>query len=201
MKTPFLTLAVFANALVLHAQGTFQFTVNLNGANEVPPNNSAIVGSGTFSLTGTTLTYVFGGPGAFAGTTGNIDGPALPGSIGPMIFNLGAPGIAIQNPPDPGGYQFSGTLKNLSGTQISQLESGLWYANVLSGAFPCKCRFSLLTQSCSITGRPIGRKPGSAAPREQPETFRAALNGAPLRVGGFDLSLSVRAKTKSENDA
>ena len=136
MRKLFCSLVLLAAQAVASAQGTFQFSVNLNGANEVPPDTSIATGSGTLSLTGSTLVYIFGGPGAFSGTTGFIDGPALPGSVGPTIFNLGAPLIAVQNPPSPGAYQFSGTINNLSPTQISQLQSGLWYVDVQSGAMP-----------------------------------------------------------------
>lgn len=129
-------MVILACTVSTRGQGTFQFTVNLNGANQVPPNNSTGMGSGTLTLTGQTLSYNFGGPWTFSVTTGSINGPAGPGSTAPVLFNLGSPSFAVPNPPDPGGYAFVGTINNLAGTQINDLMAGLWYVNVYSTTFP-----------------------------------------------------------------
>ncbi len=136
MKKIFFTFLTLAGLIAAQAQGTFQFTVSLNGANEVPPNNSTATGSGTLSLSGTTLSYNFGGLWTFPVTTGSINGPASPGSTAPVLFDLGAPSFAVPNPPDPGGYTFVGAINNLTTPQINDLLAGLWYANVYSTTYP-----------------------------------------------------------------
>jgi len=83
----------------------------------------------------------------FTSVSGYIQGPALPGANGPIIFDLGAPrflpgdsqGI---NPPV---YRFfspevlpglgAGPFP-LTGAQISELEGGFWYVNVTSSMLP-----------------------------------------------------------------
>ncbi len=136
MKTIFFTFLTLAGIIAAQAQGTFQFTVNLSGANEVPPNSSTATGSGTLSLTGQSLSYNFGGLWTFNVTTGSINGPASPSSTAPIIFDLGAPSFAVPNPPDPGGYAFAGTINNLNIGQIDDLMAGLWYVNVYSSDDP-----------------------------------------------------------------
>ena len=135
MRRRLLTIVVLACIVSAQAQGTFQFTVNLNGANQVPPNNSTGMGNGTLTLTGQTLSYNFGGLWTFQVTTGSINGPSNPGFTAPVLFNLGAPSFAVPNPPDPGGYAFVGTINNLNTAQINDLLAGLWYVNIYSTSF------------------------------------------------------------------
>lgn len=132
----------------IQAQGTMQFTITLNGANEVPSNNSPGTGSGMFTLNGTDLNYDFGG--AVGGiiwsdqpTDATINGPANTDSTAPVLFDLGAPDFSYPFPPVPDGsynYYFQGTINinNLTGTQIADLENDLWYVNVYtsSGNYP-----------------------------------------------------------------
>ncbi len=125
------TLAGLASA---QAQGRLQFTVSLSGLNEAPPNNSLGIGSGTLSLTGNTLAYDFGGPFWSFPANATINGPADASSTAPVIFDLGAPIIALPNPPATGGYEFAGTINNFSSTEINDLLAGHWYVNVSSGA-------------------------------------------------------------------
>jgi len=136
MKKIFFTFLTVAGIVAAQAQGTLQFTVSLNGANQVPPNDSTATGSGTLSLSGTTLSYNFGGLWTFPVTTGSINGPVSPGSTAPVLFDLGAPSFAVPNPPDPGGYTFVGAINNLTTPQINDLLAGLWYANVYSTTYP-----------------------------------------------------------------
>lgn len=136
MKKIFLTFLTLSGIVAAYAQGTFQFTVSLNGANEVPPNASTATGSGTLSLSGTTLNYNFGGLWTFPVTTGSINGPANSGSTAPVLFDLGAPSFAVPNPPDPGGYTFVGAINNLTTPQMNDLLAGLWYVNVYSTTYP-----------------------------------------------------------------
>ncbi|HEY5232587.1 MAG TPA: CHRD domain-containing protein [Verrucomicrobiae bacterium] len=124
------------------AQGTLQFTVNVNGSNEVPPNGSPGFGSGGLTLNGTDLSYLFSGSDLFEGnalpTDATINGPADASSNAPLIFDLGAPTISPIQPPPGSGYSWQGTVNNLTGTEISDLENGLWYVNVFtsSGDYP-----------------------------------------------------------------
>ncbi|HEY5232586.1 MAG TPA: CHRD domain-containing protein [Verrucomicrobiae bacterium] len=142
MKT-ILTLTVLIGGLTgALAQGTLQFDVNLSGSNEVPPNSSLGFGSGTLTLSGNSLDYLFSLSETFQNsaqpTDVTINGPADPGSPGSLLFDLGAPTFITIQPPPGGYYSSSGTLNNLTGTEISDLESGLWYVNVFtsSGNYP-----------------------------------------------------------------
>ena len=65
-----------------------------------------------------------------------INGPANPGSIAPVLFDLGAPSFAVPNPPDPGGYMFVGAINDLTAPQIDDLLAGLWFVNVDSTTYP-----------------------------------------------------------------
>jgi hypothetical protein len=134
-------LAAFALVACLgiaHAQGTFHFTVNLSGLNEVPPNGSPYDGHGFFDWDGTTLNYgvqVFSPSprptGAF------IHGPAGPGMNAPMIFDLGTPIFDVPFPPtDRGGWAYLGGIQNLTSSQISDLFAGRWYVNITSTDYP-----------------------------------------------------------------
>ena len=120
------------------AQGTFQFIATLNGQNEVPSNNSMLTGSGTFTLTGNSLDFLIIIQPAFYPISAGIYGPAARGVNGPFIFDLGTPNIVAPYPgppPDPGHVGYSGSF-TLTPQQLSDLENGLWYVNVLTSAYP-----------------------------------------------------------------
>jgi len=124
-----------AGSILGFAQDASDFRSYLRGANEVPPNDSAARGQGTFSLEGNVLQYIVGlASPALAPTGAGIFGPALPGRNGEEIFDLGAP-IDILSPNGGGGLAYVGAL-NLTEGQIAQLEGGLWYVNVRSAKFP-----------------------------------------------------------------
>jgi len=118
------------------AQGTVQFSVNLNGANEVPSNGSLATGSGQFTLNGGLLDYTLGmtsaGPNTFfLPTSAGIYGPANANQAGSLVFDLGNY-VQSANPPSLSYFgEFSVTPQ-----QISDLESGLWYVNFKSSTFP-----------------------------------------------------------------
>ena len=120
------------------AQGTFNFTADLNGQNEIPPNDSPAYGTGIFELSGGALNYSIGfSIGLITNVT--INGPSTANSTAPVLFNLG-PASVIINPPLPPTIitEVSGTINNLTSTQIDDLLAGLWYVNVYtsSGNFP-----------------------------------------------------------------
>lgn len=130
-----LALALFLGGLTpALAQGTFQFTANLSGQNEVPPNNSTWYGLGYFDLSGATFDYGIGFS-APAGEITNvtINGPANSGSTAPIIFDLVAASIII-NPPVPIISRVTGTINNLTSAQRDDLLAGLWYVNVYTAS-------------------------------------------------------------------
>jgi len=120
------------------AQGTLQFDVNLDGANEVPPTDSTRIGMGIgtgVTLNGTTLDYSIG----FSATTDiptdvTINGPAGTDSTAPILFDLGAPSYYTGFNPPLLSWSVTGMINNLTGAQISDLENGLWYVNFFSSS-------------------------------------------------------------------
>jgi hypothetical protein len=138
-----LTVALCACALTAQAQSTFQFQATLLGANEVPPNDDLTLGTtGTFWLTGNSLSFFMNVPAIyFTPDSAYIQGPALPWSNAPVIFDLGGSvfhgGSDFGVPPSYAfGSPFDGTFGagpfTLTPQQISDLERGLWYVNVTS---------------------------------------------------------------------
>src|SRR6266446_2254881 len=129
------------------AQGTIQFNATLTATNEVPPNSDPTVATGTFSLTGVSLSFNVMVPAVtFLSMSAYIQGPAAPGVNAPIIFDLGGPAFIGGSPQFgiPPYYAFfspfDGTFGagpfSLTTDQINQLESGLWYVNVTSSSFP-----------------------------------------------------------------
>jgi hypothetical protein len=142
-----LIIALLACALEAQAQSTLQFSATLTGGNEVPPNNDPTVGTGTFLLSGKSLSFLVNVPAVtFISLSGYIQGPALPGSNAPVLFDLGGPvvhpGNEFGTPPSyafgsPGdAYGFGGGPFTLTNAQINQLESGPWYVNITSYGLP-----------------------------------------------------------------
>ncbi len=140
MNRTFALLLVMASLTSVRAQGTFEFIVTLSGVNEVPPNSTGQFGGGTFSLNGGSLTYLVSGLMLFQNfgvpTDVTINGPANAGSLAPVIFDLGTPVNKPIQPPPGALFVVSGTVDNLTGPQISDLNAGLWYVNVITPDFP-----------------------------------------------------------------
>src|SRR6266487_1415804 len=146
MKRHLLILALLACALQAQAQGTMLFQAILTGSAEVPPNSDPTIGTGRFSLDGNLLSFRVDVPAvSFISESGYIQGPALPGGNGPVIFDLGGPtfkgGCSFGCPPEylffsPPIPPFGADPFPLTDAQIVQLESGLWYVNVTSAANP-----------------------------------------------------------------
>ncbi|MEO8433995.1 MAG: PQQ-dependent sugar dehydrogenase [Pyrinomonadaceae bacterium] len=101
------------------------FVATLNGAQEVPPTNSTATGTATILLnsdqTTARVSLNFSGLSS-AETAAHIHGPAAAGSNAAILFPL------------PLG-QFSDFQINLTPSQVSDLQNGLWYANVHSNTF------------------------------------------------------------------
>ena len=147
MKQVVLLLTLLACAVQpAQAQGTIQFKAILTGPNEVPPNNDPTIGIGTFTLEGNSLSFLVDVPAVtFISVSGYIQGPALPRATGPIIFDLGGPtfkgGSTFGDPPvyrfaSPASPPFGAGPFPLSVSQITGLESGLWYVNITSFQLP-----------------------------------------------------------------
>jgi CHRD domain len=125
-----LLAAVFAAGFVTAASAaTLQFHATMNGASEVPPNQTAGTGDAMASLdTSTkTLTYTV----TFSNLTGSataahFHGPAKPGANAGVVVPIG--GKAPTSP-------VHGTA-TLTDAQIKDLEGGMWYVNVHTAANP-----------------------------------------------------------------
>jgi len=140
MKKTTILLIALAGLANAQAQGTIQLFANLSGANEVPPNNTPLFSTGTFTLNGTTLSYLVGGPLSFQNggqpTDVTINGPANAGSLAPILFDLGVPSIFPIQPPPGAGFSLQGIINNLTTGQVNDLTAGLWYVNITTVNFP-----------------------------------------------------------------
>src|SRR5438093_5682093 len=113
--------------MAVTAKADATFSGKLSGAQMVPPNTSKAVGLGTVILNDTetriTISLDFSGLGSNQ-TAAHIHGPARPGGIAPILFNLGSQGTT------------NGTLESLSAAvsprQVAQLKAGLWYFDIHS---------------------------------------------------------------------
>lgn len=116
----------------------FTFRANLMGSSVVPPVATEGTGLGLIKLVPSTVANTFSRIAVIltyqnlssAVTAATINGPAMPGENGPVIFTL------ANNPtPIPGtvtGIQFF----NLNAEQLMQLRAGLWYFNVATTNHP-----------------------------------------------------------------
>lgn len=123
-----LLAAVFAAGFVTAASAaTMQFHATMNGASEVPPNQTKGTGDvlATLDTTSKMLTYTV----TFDGLTGpataaHFHGPAAPGANAGVLVPIGGPG-----PTSP----IHGTA-TLTDAQIQDLEAGKLYVNVHTAA-------------------------------------------------------------------
>ena len=118
------------------------FTVNLDGAQETPVNNSTATGFGTltFDATAHTLTLnhiTYSGLSANS-TLAHIHGPASPGVPASVLYDLS--GFTTLGSTSGA---FDGTVSLVAGKggftiaqQESQLLGGLWYVNIHDQPFP-----------------------------------------------------------------
>jgi hypothetical protein len=123
----FVAFVTIVAVMAISARADTTFSGKFSGAQSVPPNASKAVGSATIVLndTGTriTISLDFSGLGSNQ-TAAHIHGPARPGDIAPILFNLGSQGTT------------SGTLVSLSAAvsprQVAQLKAGQWYFDIHS---------------------------------------------------------------------
>jgi CHRD domain len=106
---------------------TVQLKADLNGASEVPPNQSA--GTGTVTATFDTATKQLSWKGTYSGLSGpataaHFHGPAEAGKNG---------GVAV--PITPSASPFTGAA-TLTDAQAADLLAGRWYVNVHTAGNP-----------------------------------------------------------------
>ena len=136
MKIMLIFLITLTACITAKAQQTNDFVVYLWGANEVPRNNSAFKGQGTFTLDGSDLSYWVALPiPTFSPADAGIYGPAMPGANGDLILDLPAYGISVPLGGGGGALIYAGGF-TVTPEQINQLQAGLWYVNIKSAAFP-----------------------------------------------------------------
>lgn len=146
MKTLLPIPMLLACALWVQAQGTLQFRATLTGSQVVPPNSDPTVAFADFWLNGNVLDFFISVPAiTFNTDQGAIHGPALPGSLAPVIFDLGGfvfhsgstlgdPAVYLSGSPAVG--PFGAGPFTLTTDQISQLQGGLWYVQITSFTMP-----------------------------------------------------------------
>jgi hypothetical protein len=107
------------------------FKADLKGSSEVPPNQTTGTGSVTASYDPATKMLTWSG--SFAGLTGpataaHFHGPAEAGKNAGVAIWLSEKGTPLASP-------FKG-MATLTDAQASDLQAGLWYANVHTAANP-----------------------------------------------------------------
>lgn len=123
----FVALMTIVGAMAISARADTIFSGKFSGAQALPPNASKAVGTATVVLNDTatriTISLDFSGLGSNQ-TAAHIHGPARPGGIAPILFNLGSQGTT------------SGSLVSLSAAvsprQVAQLKAGQWYFDIHS---------------------------------------------------------------------
>jgi hypothetical protein len=127
LRSALLATVLAAGFITAASAATMQFQATMNGASEVPPNQTAGTGDVRASLdtTSKVLTYTV--------TFNNLTGPATAAHFhGPAAAGANA-GVAVPiggaSPTSP----VHGTA-TLTDAQIKDLEGGKWYANVHTAA-------------------------------------------------------------------
>jgi CHRD domain len=110
---------------------TTNFKATMNGATEVPPNQST--GSGTVTAAFDPTSKVLTWEGSFSGLTGpataaHFHGPAEPGKNAGVAIWISEKGKTLDSP-----FKGSATLTD---AQASDLQAGLMYVNVHTAANP-----------------------------------------------------------------
>jgi hypothetical protein len=124
------SVVMLASTRPSHA-AAMQFKAALKGASEVPPTTSAGTGSVTASFDPATKMLTWSG--TFSGLTGpataaHFHGPAEAGKNAGVAVWISEKGTPLASP-----FKGSATLTD---AQASDLQAGLWYANVHTAANP-----------------------------------------------------------------
>jgi len=139
MKTLVFLAAILTSLAVAQAQN---FTVRMDAAQDGGGTRMGS-GSGTLTLNATLDTLSFNNI-TFSGlsapsTAGHIHGPAPAGVSTGVLYTLGGPFFTLGTTSG----SINGTLQLVAGpggfdlpTQITQLESSLWYINIHDSVFP-----------------------------------------------------------------
>jgi hypothetical protein len=129
IRTSLLSAALTVGVFTAASAATMDFSANMSGSQEVPPNQTA--GSGdalvTLDTTKKQLSYTvtwFGLTGA--ATAAHFHGPASPGANAGVLIPIDGKGPASPQ---------TGTA-TLTDAQMKDLESGMWYVNVHTAANP-----------------------------------------------------------------
>jgi hypothetical protein len=133
-----LFVGVALGVSICQAQGTLEFRATLTGANEVPPNESPFVATGTFTLRGDAFSYDVSMYGYYLyPAVATINGPAPPNKAAPVLFTLAPFGRVT---PDPGSGALDGVWTadwmTLTESQKADLLAGLWYVEWASAEWP-----------------------------------------------------------------
>jgi hypothetical protein len=136
MKAVFVAFVLAFGTLLATAQGTFDFTVVLNGAKVVPPSPTEADGTGTLTLDRNNLSYSIRTD-YRPDWRGAFYGPAEPDANGPRLYALTG-GYCEAPLPVPGGTGYCLWQNSLSFTddQRNDLLNGLWYVQVTDPIFP-----------------------------------------------------------------
>jgi hypothetical protein len=121
-----------ATSWVAQCPAALIFTATLNGLQQVPVDNSPATGLGTISLNDaqTQITVDLNWAGlTSAATAAHIHGPAAAGANAGVLFPFtGVPAATSGAIPEQ--------VFAITPTQVSQLESGLYYFNIHTANFP-----------------------------------------------------------------
>jgi hypothetical protein len=123
--------AVLLGAATPSIAAPVNYKATMNGATEVPPNQSA--GTGTVTATFDPATKELTWSGSFSGLTGpataaHFHGPAEPGKNAGVAIWISEKGKTLDSP-----FKGSATLTD---AQASDLQAGMMYANVHTAANP-----------------------------------------------------------------
>jgi hypothetical protein len=125
-RLAYAALAVVLVSGAAHAE-TLRFRATLNGASEVPPNDTKGAGTATATLDTASkeLSYTIN----YSGLTGpataaHFHGPAAPGANAGPVVMLNPPTSPIMG------------KATLTDAQVADLRAGRWYVNVHTAAHP-----------------------------------------------------------------
>jgi hypothetical protein len=137
MKTKFATVLLALLCATAFAQGTFQYHVNLSGTNAVPPNGSQMPAFGDFNVVnGSIQGYVSVKTPYWTDVTSmRVFRSTSSTQLGTPLYDFTPGTIFAPIDGDPGSRQYD-INQAMSGTDLADLNSGFWWVNVATTAFP-----------------------------------------------------------------